>query len=375
MKKEYNRTYAEIDLEAIRHNIRQVRKNINPQTAILAVVKANAYGHGAVFVAEALSDLVDAYGVATIEEALELRQAGLDKMILILGYTGEGWYPELVAHGISQTIYTEDAAKKLNNEAEKQGKKAKIHIKIDTGMSRIGFPAEKQSIEKIKRIAALPYLEIEGAFTHFARADEKTPEAAKEPLKIFMEFTGELEQEGITLPVKHASNSAAVIHFPEANLDMVRAGIMAYGLYPSEEVPRDTVLLHPAMQWKAAISFVKTVKPGTKISYGGTYTAKREMKVATVPVGYADGMRRELSNRGRVLVHGEYAGIVGRVCMDQFMIDVTDIPGVKEGDTVTIFGRDGEKEISVEEIAALSHSFPYELVCCVTSRVPRFYKN
>ncbi|MCH5252664.1 MAG: alanine racemase [Lachnospiraceae bacterium] len=373
--KEYNRTYAEIDLEAIRYNIRQVRKNIRPETKIMAIVKANAYGHGAVPVAKALYGLVDGYGVATMEEALELRKAGLDGMILILGYTGEEWFSALVKNEISQTIYSVEIAEKLNAVSGEQKKKARVHIKIDTGMSRLGFPAGRDSIEKIKRIAAMPYLEIEGAFTHFARADEKTPEAAKEPLQTYLDFIKELEKEGISIPVHHVSNSAAIIHFPEANLDMVRSGIMTYGLYPSEEIPKDSICLKPAMQWKAHISFVKTVEPGTPISYGGTYTAGKKMRIATIPVGYADGMRRELSNRGRVLVHGQYADIVGRVCMDQFMIDVTDIPDVKEGDVVTIVGRDGKKEISVEEIAALSHSFNYEFVCCVTNRVPRFYKN
>lgn len=373
--REYDRTYAAINLQAIRHNIEEVRKNIQEKTKIMAVVKANAYGHGAVPVARALEDLVDAYGVAVIEEAIELREAGIEKRILILGYTGEAWYDELVKHRISQTVYTFSMAERLSKRAEVQGKKASIHIKLDTGMGRIGFAPTEESLVEVERIAGLPGLKIEGIFTHFARADEKTNEAAREPFSLFMNFIHGLEKRGIDIPMKHASNSAAIISFPEANLDMVRSGIISYGLYPSEEVPKEELPLQPAMEWKALISYVKEVAPGMSISYGGTFTADHPMIVATVPVGYADGMKRDLSGRGRVLVHGQYAPILGRVCMDQFMIDVTGIPDVRTGDVVTIFGRDGDHCIPVEEIAAMSHSFNYEFVCSVTSRVPRKYED
>lgn len=371
--REYDRTYAQVNLQAIRHNIKEARRNIQPETKIMAVVKANAYGHGAVPVSLALQDLVDAYGVAMIEEALELREAGIDKMILILGYTGEDWYDQLVEHHISQTVYTFDMAKKLSDVAVSMGRKSPIHIKVDTGMGRIGFAPTEQSADVVKEIESLPGLIIEGLFTHFARADEKTIEAARKPFERYMNFVKMLEKRGVDIPVKHVSNSASIISFPEANLDMVRSGITTYGLYPSEEVPKNIMKLRPAMEWKARISYVKQVKPGDSISYGGTFTAKEPMLVATVPVGYADGMKRDLSGKGRVLVHGEYAPILGRVCMDQFMIDVTHIPEVKMGDWVTIWGRDGERNIPVEEIAELSHSFNYEFVCSVTNRVPRKY--
>lgn len=371
--REYDRTYAEVNLQAIRHNIKEARKNIQPETKIMAVVKANAYGHGAVPVSLALRDLVDAYGVAMIEEAMELREAGIDKMILILGYTGENWYDQLVEHRISQTVYTLDMARKLSDVAVGMGKKTPIHIKVDTGMGRIGFPPTEQSADVVKEIAGLPGLVLEGVFTHFARADEKTIDAAREPFERYMNFVKLLEKRGVDIPVKHVSNSASIISFPEANLDMVRSGITTYGLYPSEDVPKNIMKLQPAMEWRARISYVKRVESGTSISYGGTFTAKESMLVATVPVGYADGMKRDLSGKGRVLVHGEYAPILGRVCMDQFMIDVTHIPEVKMGDWVTIWGTDGDRSIPVEEIAELSHSFNYEFVCSVTSRVPRKY--
>lgn len=373
--REYDRTYAEIDLEAIRHNIKEARKNIRPDTKIMAIVKANAYGHGAIEVSEALTDFVDAYGVAMVEEALELRHAGIDKMILILGYTGQEWFQELVEHRISQTVYTWEMAEQLNAVAEKLGSKALVHIKVDTGMGRIGFAPTEESVETVKKIAALPNIEIEGVFTHFARADEKTIKPARAPFQKYMDFTNKLEASGISIPFKHVSNSASIIQFPEANLNMVRSGITTYGLYPSEDVPKDIMVLKPAMQWKARVSYVKNIEPGTSISYGGTFTADRKMKVATIPVGYADGMKRSLSNKGRILVHGKYAKILGRVCMDQFMVDVTDIPETVPGDVVTIFGQDGENCIPVEEIAGLSHSFNYEFVCSITNRVPRRYKK
>lgn len=371
--RQFDRTYAEVNLQAVRHNIEEARKNIKSDTKIMAIVKANAYGHGAVPVSKALISQVDAYGVAMIEEALELRDAGINKMILILGYTGEEWYEELVKHCISQTIYTYDMAKKLSDVAVSFGKQTPIHIKIDTGMGRIGFAPTEESLDIVEKISHLPGVFIEGIFTHFARADEKTIEAAKEPFARYMQFVQELEKKGIRIPIRHVSNSASIISFPEANLDMVRSGITTYGLYPSEDVPKEILKLQPAMSWKSKISYVKPIEPGTSVSYGGTFTAEKPMIVATVPVGYADGMKRDLSGKGRVLVHGQYARILGRVCMDQFMIDVTDISNVKMGDTVTIFGKDGDKCIPVEEIAEMSHSFNYEFVCSISNRVPRKY--
>ncbi len=371
--KEYSRTYVSVDLGAVRHNIEEARKNIREDTKIMAVVKADAYGHGAVEVSHALSDLVDAYGVAMAEEALELRQSGIRKRILLLGYTAEDWFPELIGHRIAQTVYTWEMAEKLNRAAEQLGQKAIVHIKLDTGMGRIGFAAADENVRVVKQISALPYLELEGIFTHFARADEAAPDPIREPFHRFQFFVTKLEREGIHIPIRHVSNSAAIINFPEGNLNMVRSGITTYGLYPSEQVSREVMRLTPAMQWKSVVSYVKDIEAGTSISYGGTFVSDRSMKVATIPVGYADGMKRDLSNKGRVLIRGRYANILGRVCMDQFMVDVSDIPYVSAGDEVTIFGRDGGREIPVEEVAGQCHSFNYEFVCGITARVPRKY--
>lgn len=371
--KEYSRTYVSVDLGAVRHNIEEARKNIREDTKIMAVVKADAYGHGAVEVSHALSDLVDAYGVAMAEEALELRRSGIRKRILILGYTAEDWFPELIGHRIAQTVYTWEMAEKLNRAAEQLGQKAIVHIKLDTGMGRIGFAAADENVRVVKQISALPYLELEGIFTHFARADEAAPDPIREPFHQFQFFVTKLEREGINIPIRHVSNSAAIINFPEGNLNMVRSGITTYGLYPSEQVSREVMRLTPAMQWKSVVSYVKDIEAGTSISYGGTFVSDRSMKVATIPVGYADGMKRDLSNKGRVLIRGRYANILGRVCMDQFMVDVSDIPYVSAGDEVTIFGRDGGREIPVEEVAGQCHSFNYEFVCGITARVPRKY--
>lgn len=372
-QKKYDRTYVEIDLEAIRHNILQEKENVGNSVKMMAVIKADAYGHGDIRVAEALNDIVDAYGVAVVEEALRLRQNGVGKMILILGYTGDEWFEDVILHHISQTVYSYEMAEKLSDAAVRLGKTAHIHIKVDTGMSRIGFLPTADSVDIVCDISKLPGIRMEGIFTHFARADEETTDAARSPFEAFMSFVGELEGRGVEIPLKHAANSAAILHFPEAYLDMVRSGITTYGLYPSERVPRERVSLRPALQWKSIVSFIKTIEPGTSVGYGGTFTAARETTVATVPVGYADGVRRDLSGKGRILVHGRYAPIIGRICMDQFMVDVTDIPDVHVGDVVTLIGTDGTNTLSVEEVSALAHSFNYEYVCGISSRVPRKY--
>lgn len=370
-EKKYDRCYARVDLEAIRSNILAELERIDPGTGLMAVIKADAYGHGAIPVARTLSDHVCGFGVAVIEEALKLRAARVDKMILILGYTGENWFEDLIRNDISQTVYSLEMAKQLDSVAEKLGIKAKVHIKVDTGMGRIGFAPTDENARIVKTISKLPWIETEGIFTHFARADEETPEEAKNPLRVFNEFVKKCEALDVSFTYRHAANSAAILNMPEAELDMVRSGISTYGLYPSEEMPHDTVRLKPAMEWITRVSFLKEVSEGTPISYGGTFVTKRKSIIATVPVGYADGMKRSLSNRGRVLINGCFAPIVGRICMDQFMIDVTDVPGVKEGDEVVIFGSSGDKHISVEEIADLAGSFNYEFVCGLTNRVPR----
>ncbi|MBQ4463264.1 MAG: alanine racemase, partial [Eubacterium sp.] len=355
--KRFDRCYARVDLNAIRSNILEEKKRLGKDTRLMAVIKADAYGHGAIQVARTLSDFVCGFGVAMIEEALKLRAARIDKMILILGFTGTWWFEDVVRHDISQTVYTREMAEQLDSIASMLGMKAKIHIKVDTGMSRIGFQPTDESVKIIQEISKLPNIEMEGIFTHFARADEETPDAAREPLQKFLDFVDKCEKAGVSFRYKHAANSACILQLPEAGLDFVRSGISTYGLYPSAEMTHDTVKLKPAMEWISRISFLKNVPEGTPISYGGTFVTERKTVVATVPVGYADGMKRSLSNKGRVLVNGCYAPIIGRICMDQFMIDVTDIPGVKMGDAVVIFGRSGDKILPVEEIADLAGSF------------------
>ncbi len=371
--KRFDRCCAQIDLAAIRYNILEQKKLLDKNTKIMAVIKADAYGHGAIKVARALSDFVCGFGVALPEEALKLRASMIDNMILDLGFTGPEWYEDMVRHDISMTVYDLQKSRLLDSVASASGRTARIHFKIDTGMGRIGFAPTAESIKIMKEIAALPGIEAEGIFTHFARADEATPAEAKKQLDIFLDFIDQCEKEGMTFKYKHAANSAAILNFKEAGLDMARSGISTYGLYPSEEMPHDMIQLKPALELISCVSYVKDVPEGTPISYGGTFVTKRPSKIATIPMGYADGIRRSMSNRGRVIINGQYAPIVGRICMDQFMVDVTDIPNVKILDKVVIIGRSGDKFISVEEVAELSESFNYEIICAITNRVPRKY--
>ena len=370
----YYRVEARVDLNAIRHNLKQVRNKLHKGTKLMVIIKADAYGHGAVPIAKALDEeWIDAYGVAIIEEAIELRAAGITKPILILGYTPKEQYSLVVAYDVTQTVFQYEMAEALSAEAVRQGRPAKIHIKIDTGMSRIGYPDSPESVKEIKQISQLDGIQIEGLFTHFARADESDKSSTERQLQRFLDFTDILEREGISIPIKHASNSAGAIDHKRAELNMIRCGIATYGIYPSEEVSRTEVQLIPAMELITHVIYVKEVEAGVGISYGATYVTGRKTKVATIPVGYADGYSRNLSTTGKVIIHGQYAPIIGRICMDQFMVDVTDIDGVKQGDFVTLLGREGNSYISVEELAAWSHSFPYELVCNVGKRIPRVY--
>lgn len=371
----YYNIQAEVDLDAIRHNILEMKKHIRPETKLLAVIKADAYGHGAVAVAKELLDLADYYAVAHLAEAEELRRYGIQTPILILGACEPEEFQEMIEQQVTINIFRLEDAKRLSEIAQTMHQKARIHIKLDTGMNRIGFPCTKQTLEEIRQIAALPGIELEGIFTHFAKADEKNKEAFEYQLNQFRYMLGRLEEEGIQIPIRHAANSAAIMEAGDLELDMVRSGISTYGLYPSDEVAKDTADLRPAMALKSKVSYIKTVSAGTGIGYGWTYTTKRETTVATVPVGYADGYKRALSNQGRVLIHGQSAPIIGRICMDQFMVDVSQIPNVEIGDCVTLFGTDGAEEISVEELADASASFNYEFICGLTRRVPRIYRK
>lgn len=371
--KEYYRVKADIDLDAIHENVAGAKALTKPGTKLMAIIKADAYGHGAVMVAHTLEDVADAYGVAILEEGIELRQAGINKPILILGYTPAPLYSAMIKYDIATAVFEYDMAKKISDTAEKLGKKAKIHIKLDTGMSRIGFKQDDESLEIIKKIAKLPGIEIEGCFTHFATMDEKDKTKAMKQFERYMDFVNRIEASGIEIPVKHVSNSAGIIEKQEVNLDMVRDGICVYGMYPSNDVEKNRLRLTPAMEIKAYVSFVKKVDAGVEIGYGGTYITDRETVVATVPVGYADGYSRALSNKGRVLIKGKSFPIIGRICMDQFMVDVTEQPDVKQGDEVTLVGRDGGEYISIEEVADMSYSFNYEFVCDIGKRIPRVY--
>ena len=374
--KDYYRVQAEINLDAIYNNIKRAKDIISNDTEIMAIIKADGYGHGSVAVAKTVDELVGGYGVATVEEAVELRNAGINKMILLLGVTHVKQFHTVVKYDIRQTIFRYEDAYKLNEEAKKQQKKAYIHIKLDTGMSRIGYPIDDNSLNEIKKIYMLEDVVVEGVFTHFACADEADKTSANRQCSLYNEFVFRLEKEGIDIPVKHISNSAAIIDMPYANKNMVRSGIMTYGLYPSSEVNKNNLKLEPAMSIKTHITHIKMVKEGVGISYNSTYVTDKETKVATIPVGYADGYPRKLSSVGKVLIKGQYAPVIGRICMDQFMIDITGIDNVKEFDEVTIVGKDGDNIITVEELAELAGSFNYEFVCDIGKRIPRvYYRN
>ena len=371
--KTYHRVSADIDLNAIVHNIQEVRRLIKQETKLMAVIKADAYGHGAIPVAKEIEKIVDAFAVSNLEEGKELRHAGIRKEILILGYTAPEQIADAIQYHITMTIFEEDTARAVSLVAAQQKKEVKLHIKLDTGMNRIGFTANEQTVEKILEISRLPYIQIEGIFTHFARADEADKAATKEQFARYSYVVERLKEQGLIIPICHVSNSAAILDLPEYNLDMVRDGICMYGMYPSDEVGRERANLKPAMQIKSHISYVKTVPAGEGISYNATYRTEREMRIATIPVGYGDGYPRRLSNCGHVLIHGKSVPIIGRICMDQFMVDVTEVPEVKQGDDVTLLGTDGTAHITAEELGMLSGSFHYEIVCDVGKRIPRVY--
>lgn len=365
-----------VDLDAAVENIEGLRINLVSGTKILAVIKANGYGHGAVQIAKKLEafDYIFGYAVATAEEAFELRRAGIYKPILILGYTFPDCYRDLVLQDIRPAVFRLDMIKELSEEAVKQGKKLKVHIKVDTGMSRIGIFPDDTGVSFVKEAAKLPGIEIEGMFTHFARADEKDKTNALKQFERFVSFTERVERElSLRIPLKHCANSAAIMELPETALDLVRAGIALYGLWPSEEMDRKKNTLRPLFSLYSHIAYVKTLPAGTPVSYGGTYVTSGIRRIATIPVGYGDGYPRGLSGKGEVLVLGKRAPIVGRVCMDQFMADVTDIPEAKEGDLVTLIGTDGAERITMEELGDISGRFNYELACDLGSRIPRVY--
>jgi alanine racemase len=366
-------TRAEIYLDNIVHNLSEVKRWVGKKVKIMGVVKANAYGHGACHVAKVLVENGVCYlGVATIEEALELRECGINIPILVFGYTPLTQAEELIVHNITQTVFDINYVEDLEKIALNVGKKAKVHVKIDTGMGRIGYTDLKVAEKEIEKMMEMEGVEVEGIFSHFATSDEKDKSYAEQQFDMFKKLLERLKEKRINIPLKHMANSGAIIDLKYTYLDMVRPGIVLYGSYPSEEVKRP-LDLRQTMGFKTKIVYIKEVPEGTSISYGKTFITKRKSKIATLPVGYADGFNRLLSNNYHVLVKGKYAAVIGRICMDQTMIDVTDIEGVEVGDDVIIFGNQEGEKITAEEIAKKLNTIPYEVYCGISSRVPRIY--
>ncbi len=368
----YHRAYAGINLDAISNNFDELKRKIGNVVKTMAVIKADAYGHGSVAVANVLKDKADYFAVATLSEGIELRQAGINSPVLILSYTSPDEYEQMLEHNIIPAIYNIDEAKILSETAVKLHKTAKIHIAVDTGMSRIGFISNEEGAKAVKSISLLNGIVIEGIFSHYATADMSDKSFALLQKERFQKFISLLESQNINIPIKHISNSAGAIEFTD-NYDMVRLGIALYGLYPSDEVDKRKVKLTPAMEVISHVVHVKTIEKGTGVGYGQTYVAEEKRRIATVAIGYADGFNRCLSGKGYVLIDGKKAPVTGRVCMDQIMVDVTDIENVKVGDKAVILGKSGNEEITADELGSMCHSFSYEVVSTFMPRVKRIY--
>ncbi|MBR2615201.1 MAG: alanine racemase [Clostridia bacterium] len=372
----YHRSFARIDLDAIRRNFYSLKSLLPPTVKVMAVVKADAYGHGSIPVARFLERDADWFAVACVDEGVTLRKGGIQKPILILGYTNPAEYPLLLEYDLATALFSEADGEALSRVAVEAGKKARIHLKVDTGMGRIGLPSDEKGVESAVRIARLPGILTEGLFSHYACADASDKKSAMEQKARFDLFSAALEKRGVSIPLKHLSNSAASMEEGFEPYDLCRFGIALYGHYPSDEVDKSRAVLCPAMTVCSHVSFVKRVPAGTPISYGHTYVADSERVLATVSIGYADGFPRSFSGGvGSVLIRGKRCRVVGRVCMDQIIVDATDLPEISVGDLVTVLGRDGKEEISAEEFGALSHSFPYEVLCSFMPRVTRIYED
>ncbi len=372
----HSRIKACISMDAIAANLEAMHKNMRETAKMIAVIKADGYGHGAVPIARMVESYsyIWGYAVATVEEGIKLRDAGLTKPVLLLGYTFEDQYEDVIRNHLTPTLFDLTSARKLSDLSSRLDTEIAVHLAVDTGMSRIGFPDDESGVLMAASIAALPNLRIEGLFTHFARADEVSLAPARSQFQRFLTFIHALSDQGISIPLCHCSNSAGILRMQEANLDLVRAGIAIYGIYPSKDVEREPVVLKQVMSLKSHITYLKEVEAGIGISYGATYVTDRRTTVATIPAGYADGYPRSLSNKGYVLLHGQKAPIRGRVCMDQFMVDVTHIPNVHVLDEVTLLGEDEGAFLSVQDLSDLSGRFSYELVCDIGKRVPRVYQ-
>ena len=373
--KSYTRSRARIDLDAIEYNIEKMKENLPEDTKLIVVAKADCYGHGALQTTSLLSlkEYVWGFAVATLDEAIVLRRGGITKPILVLGCIFPEQWVDALENNIRITVYTEELTKVLSDLAVKIGRKAYVHVKLDTGMGRIGFTPGKEGADKIEEISKLPNIVMEGLYTHFSKADEGDKSYTMKQMEAYTWMKEELAGRGITFSYYHCCNSAGIIDLKGAGQNLSRAGISTYGMYPSEEVHKENVDLKPALELISHVAFVKWVDEGEMISYGGTYVTKRRTKIATIPVGYGDGYPRSLSNKGYMLIHGKKAPIIGRVCMDQCMVDVTEIEDVKFGDEVVLVGRDGDEYLSVETLSRLSDRFNYEFVCLMGKRIPREY--
>ena len=368
------RTWAEVDLDAIAHNIKEIRKITNPDAQIMAVVKADAYGHGFLEVTRTLLENgADRLAVAMLQEGKQLRSRGVTVPILVLGALGGETAEDLINFDITPSVFSYDFAKALSYEAERKEKVVKIHIKIDTGMSRIGFLAgdnDEEIVDEIFRISKLPYIEIEGIFSHFAASDEADKTYTLLQFERFMNVCQALEERGVRIPIKHICNSAGIMMYPEMHLDMVRPGVILYGMYPSDEVDKSKLHLVSAMTLKSTVTHVKEVPAGRGVSYGREYITDRRTKIATVPIGYADGYLRKLAREGKMIVNGVKVPIIGRICMDQCMIDVTNVHNIDKGDEVIIFGREG---VTIDDLARWLDTINYEVSCVIGKRIPRIY--
>ncbi len=371
--RQFERAYAKIHLDRIEENMKAMQAKLTPGTKLFGVVKADGYGHGAVPVAKTIEPYVFAYAVATAEEAFQLRRHGITKDILILGVVPRGLYEEVIRQDICMTVFQKERAEQMAELACANGKKARVHVAVDTGMNRIGFAPTEASADTVKAISELSGIEICGMFTHFARADEFDKTYANEQLRKFQAFCEMLKERKVEIPVTHCSNSAGIMELKDANMDAVRAGITIYGLYPSDEVQKDQMPIRPAMELKSFATYVKTIEAGSAVSYGGIFVAEKTMTIGTVGIGYADGYPRNASGKGQVLVCGKRVPILGRVCMDQLMIDLTEVPEAKEGEEVTLLGRDGAEEITMEELVQFCGGFHYEIPCIIGKRVPRVF--
>ena len=376
MKIQFDRVYAGVNLDYVGENIDSIASNLKPDTGIIAVIKTDAYGHGDLPIAKELEhkDVVFGYGVATAEEALQLKNNGIRKPIIIIGYSFPSAYEEMIVRDVRLTVFTPEMLEEINSIAKRLGLIARVHIKVDTGMSRIGIYPDDEGLSFVQTALGYTNIRVEGIFTHLARADEEDKKYALGQLTRFHDFVDRVKEElGFSFDIVHCLNSAGIIELNEYCDTCVRAGIIMYGMWPSDEVRRDIIALKPLLSLKSHITFIKKVPAGVQISYGGTYETDSETVVATVPVGYGDGYPRSLSNKGYVLVRGMRVPIIGRVCMDQFMIDVSLVPGVSTFDEVTLIGTDGKECITMEDLQHWSGMLNYELACLIGKRVPRVY--